>query len=323
MATEAIEKAYADSGLPPQALAPIKAKVDEAFSLILENNKRVAQVNAAKANDPNDTTFLDSIWAANSDQDPEITKLESRYQVLVAEEEKLLKQMRELAKKQIPEQLSEEETKKTKALVNSSTAAIAKATQEAAAMASIIDSMLTAQGKAIDGGVISLMPQADSLKNLRGRKAGSGDSKPYMTRVADVLVDGKSTKNEKGQGKFNYAADTISQMWGSESVPANRVTAEEIETAFYKHIGKELRSLSEMELAPDTEFTFTKTIDNGDGKTETKSVKLNVIGKITLKQDEPKQDESAEAKPEVKTEKVEAKETEAKAPANSKAPAKK
>lgn len=303
---EGLEKAYALTGLPEPALAPIKSKVNEAISLIVANNKRIASINAAKAQDPNNVEYLDSLWKAN-EADPKVSKDAKEFYAVAETYERLLKKLRETAKENfIPEQLSEQAAKDAKKLVNESVATISTARAEAIAMLSVVDSILESQGKGIEGGVASLLPQADSLKNARGRKAASsGGNVTYMTRIADCTVNGKSTKNAEGKGKFNYAADAISELWGAETNAANRVTGEELEEAFFDFIKKPLRSLSEKEVPASTVFDFTKEIDNGDGKTETKTVKLNVIGKVAEAETKTETEKPAEAKPEA--EKVEAK----------------
>jgi hypothetical protein len=112
-----------------------------------------------------------------------------------------------------------------------------------------------------EGGIVSLLPQANSLKNTRTRKgATEEDSRigKYMTRVYDVLIDGESTQ-VKGKGKFNYAADKLSEKFGISVHPANEVTAEEIEEEYYKALGIE-RRLKDANLPLEFTFTFEKTI---------------------------------------------------------------
>lgn len=297
----------AKSTLPEPTQKMIEEKLQDAFSLIVTSNEWVAQVNAAKAEDPNNTEYLDSIWRAKAPLNEELRPIEEQYQVLVAESEKLLEKLRAFAKTEVKPPLSEEETKQTRKKVNDAAPAIAEARKAAETMAMIADQMLTLQGAAIPGGIISLLPPVESLKNTRGRKAGSSEGKSYMTRVGDVLVDGKSTNrviNGESKGKFNFAADELSKQFGEDIFPDNKVTPEALEEAYFESLGKPLRSVKSSEIPVEHEFTFTKEVKvrngNDDGfKVVPQSKKVKVLRAVT----KPAATETTEApKPEVSAE---------------------
>lgn len=324
----------AKTQLPEAALKPIEAKLVEAFDLIVENNKRVAQVNAAKANDPSRPGFedeLDKLWRLHAPSDETMSEIQTQFDAVAESYEKLQKQLREFAKTKIEAPLSEEETKKVKALVNESAPAIAKAKQSAADMAQVADTMLALPhiNAPIEGGIISLLPEVESLKQMRGRKAASSGEtgKAYMVRVVDVLLDGKSTNrivNGESKGKLNYAADEMSKQFNEAAFPENKVSAEELETAYWEALELPWRSKKNTELPESFDFEFTKTIKvqnpNDDSTTDIpKTVKVTVKqpAKVveTPAAETPKADET---KSETKAdEKTDTPKTETK-PANSK-----
>lgn len=281
MALDQFEKALQESTLPEGATAPIKAKFYEALDLIVLNNKRVNSINAAKGQDPTNMEYRDSLWRSNATTDPEITPVEKEFQEVEAKREALLKQLRELAVKHIPEALSEKDAAAAKAAVNESASTISTAVAGASAMVTVIDSMLEIHKKSIPGGVISLLPPVESLKNTRGRKAsGNASGTTYMTRVGEIKVDGKST-NKDGKGKFNFAAEELSNQFESGSVPANEVTAEELEEAFFKAMDKPFRSLKSSEIPESFSFDFTKNVGAKKNGTE-EIVYSPVTKKITV-----------------------------------------
>lgn len=289
------------TGLPEAAVAPIRDKFLEAFNLITENNKRVAQVNAAKAQDPSKPgyeDYLDQLWKTN-EKDPAIAEVAEKFYAIAEEYEKLNKQLRDHAKANyIPEQLSEEATKATRKLVNESSEAISTAVEQAKAMTMVIDSVLNVTDKGIEGGVISLLPQIESLKNVRGRKAAGGNSgASYMTRVDDVWLDGVTTQID-GKGKFSYAADKLSTEWGADTFAENKVTGVELEEAFFAKLEKPFRSVRSTEVPESTTFDFTKDVKTADDKTETRKVS------ITVKRYVPPTSEAKAETPKVETPKA-------------------
>jgi ElaB/YqjD/DUF883 family membrane-anchored ribosome-binding protein len=304
------DELLAATGLPDAALAPLREKYNEALSLITRNNEQIAQVNASKAQDPTKpgySDYLDALWAAHAPKDEKMAEVESNYQKLVSEAEKLLTQLRDFAKSKVKPPLSEDDAKKVKAAINEATPAIQSARVEFAAMATMVDSYLTTLGKGVEGGLVSLLPEADSLRNPRGRKAATGE-KSYMTRLCFAELNGKNIHRD-GKTNFRYLADSVSTAFGADKFAENKVSGEELEEAFFKAIGKEFRSVKSTEIPTRTEFDFTKEIKSGENTTETKTVKI-AVGR---KEDETSSDEKpAEAKSESKPEapKVENAETE-------------
>lgn len=313
----------AKTKLPEAALAPIEKALVDAFELVTENNKRVAQVNASKAQDPKKPgyeDYLDNLWRQNA-TDPAIREDVEQFDIVSEEYERLLSKLRGHAKANfIPEELSEEKARETRKLVNESENAVKKAREIAASMAAVADQMLTLHSVEIKGGVMSLIPEIDSLKSLRGRKATSGSGTgPYMTRAAEILVDGKST-NRDGKGKFNYAADDLSKRFNVERFPGNRVTAEELESAYLAEFGyssrEDSKSDNDAKLA-DREFTFTREIEvqnpNDDSTT-----KVPQTVSISVKRAAKVETETETAEPaEKKNNEDKAKDNEGKAETNS------
>lgn len=297
------EELLKETGLPDAALAPLREKWNEALSLITVNNKRVAQVNAARAKDPNDSEYQDSLWKSNEKTDPEIMPLAEKFYVVAEEYENLLAELRKLSKKHIPESLGEEETKKLRKLVNDSDPAIQTAKTQFSAMATMVDGYLSSLGKGIDGGLVSLLPQIESLKNIRGRKASTaaGSVGSYMTRIGAFEIDGRPIHRD-GKTNFRYGADSVSNVFGADKFPTNKVTGEEIEEAYFKSLpnSPEVRSLSSTEIPESHTFDFTKEVKTGENTTETKTVKLTIKRKATEAKPETEKAEKAEApKPEV------------------------
>lgn len=275
------EELLAATGLPEPALAPLKSKWEETFSLITQNNQRVAQVNAAKAADPNKPGYedeLDKLWRMHEKDDAKITPLVEKFDVISAEYEKLLGQLRELAKGHIPEQLSEERTKEVRKLVNESGPTIVQAKAQLGAMAMMVDSFLDSMGKGIEGGLVTLLPDVESLKNTRGRKAAtsSGEVGQYMTRILGAELNGKDVARD-GKVNFRYLADAISSDFKVDTFPENKVTGEEVEEAYYEAIEKPHRSVKTAEVTKT--FDFTKEIVTGENTKETRTVKVKIVGK--------------------------------------------
>jgi hypothetical protein len=290
--------------LPDAAIAPMKQKLVEAYRLISLNNQRVIQVNAAKAMDPNNLDYLDTLWNAHATDDPEIAEIEPLYQAAVEEYLKLQAKLRTLAKKHIPAVLSDDETKALKNLVNGSGDAIDKAIASARDMALVVDQMLAIHGAKPEGGIISLLPSVDSLKSTRGRKAANaagGERTPYMTRVGDILLDGVSTNitvDGEVKAKFNFAADAWNKKYNAEQFPENGVTAVLLEEAFFKHMGIPWRSIKGAQLPEDSyEFEFTKDVKEKSKQDGTETVRPVTV-KVTVVKPESKAQTAETAKPE-------------------------
>lgn len=311
------------TNLPEAALAPLNKDVADYTAMVNQSNALVASVNAAKAQDPNNVDYLDKLWRAK-ETDEAIAEKVTEFDAIAEQYEKLLKELRDHAKANyIPEQLSEDAAKNARKQVNEMQPTISESRKAIASKLELVESVLRATGVEIpEGGLVTLLPQADSLKNARGRKAATTDGNigAYMTRCHDILLDGKSTQ-VNGKGKFTYAADALSQKWGGGE---NKVTGEEIEEAFYASLGRVFRDKSE-ELPLEHTFTFEKSIrvqnPNDDSKTEVpQKVQITFQSeKFGKQQDEPKSETTEPAKVE-QAAKPEAAKSE---PVKNEAPAKK
>lgn len=312
------------TGLPEPALAPLREKWNETLSLITKNNERVAQVNAAKAQDPNNVEYIDSLWKAHAKSTPETAELEEKFDAVAEEYEKLLKQLREFGRTKVQPPLSDDEAKKVKAAVNESAPVIQAARQQFSAMAMMVDGYLTSLGKGIEGGLASLLPEADSLKNTRGRKAAGSGGVTYMTRIGFAELNGRNIQRD-GKINFRYLADSVSNEFGADKFPENKVTGDQLEIAFFEKLGKELRSIKGPEIPLRTEFDFTKEVKTGESTTETKTVKIAVGRTEETEKVEAKSATGETAKPETakpEANSTEAKKTEAPAAPVKQAPAK-
>jgi hypothetical protein len=322
------EEILADSGLPEMVLAPLKDKWSETFNLITLNNERIAKVNAIKAQDPTKPgyeDYLDDLWAAKAPRNPKMNEVREKYATLIGEAEKLLKQLRDFAKENVEQPVSEDEARKLRGLVNESDPVIKESRAQLSAMVTMVEGFLSAQGKEVPGGLISLLPPVESLKNVRGRKAStSGGTGSNMTRIGGFEINGREIHRD-GKANFRIGADSLSTEFGAGAFPQNKVTGEELEIAYFEAIGKELRSVKSTELPASTTFDFTKDIVIGENKTEKKTVKITVkkVGETETpkpevsqpttsdekKTETPKQEVQNEKPAEVKSENVPAKKT--------------
>lgn len=269
-------------------------KLNAAAELIRENNKRVLAIREAKDTDPNNVEYLDNVWKrviAEGTDDKEMIQAEKRFQAAAKAYEKELAALRNAAKERhIQPPMSEEDQQKTRKAINEGKTIIANARAAAESFAEMADKMLESTGKqGVEGGVISLLPQVESLLNTRGRKASGGTDggKTYATRIVEAFIDGKSTNRQvkrKGEmvnaAHFNYIAEELSKAFGSATFPANEITAEEVEKAYYDSKGAAFRDSGEM--PEDHTFDFTKEITvqntNDDStKQEPHTKKIRVI----------------------------------------------
>jgi hypothetical protein len=252
------------TGLQAEAFKPIVDKVEEHNALVAKSNDLVASINAAKAQDPNNVEYLDSRWKAN-EQDPAIAEKVQEFYAVAETYERLLSELRSHAKANfVKPPLSEDQARDAKKSVNEFAPTIAEARKALAAQFEIFENILKLSGTQLpEGGLISLLPQPDSLKNARGRKAATESGIGiYMTRVNEVIVDGVST-NRDGKGKLTYAAEFLSEKWGANDLPENRVTGEEIEEALFAKLGKPVRS-KDVKIQ-DVTFEFEKVIKVKNG----------------------------------------------------------
>ena len=282
MSLQSLETFLAQTKFPEPALAPVKERATKYVEMVNKSNELVAQVGLAKTDNENNAEFLDTIWKGK-ESDPAIAETVKEFYVVAEAYEKLQAQLRDFAKANMPKSLSEDEIKTARKTVNDMAPTISKAREGLAEMFAMPEGMLKALGVEFPkDGLISLLPNADSLKgSAKGRKAGA-TGVSYMTRVKDVLIDGKSTAKD-GKGKIDYAADALSLRFNFKSVPQNKVTAEEIEVAYWQSLpnSPEPRSIKSTELPNEHTFDFTKEIavQNGNDdsfKMEPHTVKLTV-----------------------------------------------
>jgi len=263
------------AGVPEAGLKPIRDKWDEAFNLILKNNERVAQINAARAQDPNNTEYIDSLWKLHAKNDPKLSETEAKFDAIAEQYEELLKELREFGRTKVPTPLSEDDAKNVRKAVNESSETIQTAIAGAASMMAMVDAILAANGNSVPGGLISLMPEVDSLKNTRGRKAGTSTTS-YATRIGGFEINGRNIHRD-GKANFRYAADSLSTEFGAENFPENKVTGEEIEEAYFAAIEKPFRSVKTADTTKT--FEFTKEVKIAENATETRTVSLTVKAK--------------------------------------------
>jgi hypothetical protein len=268
------------TGIQEAGLKPLTDKIDKYNSLVTQSNIWVAQVSAARAQDPNNVDYLDSLWATHAPSDEKMAAIEEEYQTLIAESEKKLKELREFAKTKVQPPLSEEEARDTRKKVNDAAPVIAETRKGIQAQFEMVENILKLTGaKLPEGGLVEFLPTADSLKSTRGRKAAtaSGEGKQYVTRIGEAFINGEST-NIDGKGRFSYAADKLTEMFNGKSVPTNKVTKEELEEAYFASLKDSngnpvaFRGLSSTEIPEEHTFTFSKTIrvqnKNDDSFTE-------------------------------------------------------
>ncbi len=292
----------------------IQSKLDAAVALVKQNNKDVRAINAAKATDPNNTEYLDlriqEVVKDDEINDPELKRDEARFQKLTDEREKLLAKMRKHVKENhLRAALSEEAVQALRKSVNDGKDTIKTAITAAESFATMADMLLTQAGKPVEGGILSMIPQQDSLMNVRGRKASasSSSSEGYATKVDDIFLNGKSTnKTVTRNGEkvvrahFENAADELGRMFNGERFEGNKVTKLEVEEQYYAKAGKTFRDKAAMPI--EYEFTFEKDIQvqstNDDStKVEPQKVLVKVIRK-------PLESELASETEEAKTEGV-------------------
>lgn len=308
------EEIIASAGLPEAATEPLRKAWSDAFGLITKNNERIAQINAAKAQDPSNVDYIDSLWKLHAKNDSEMSQIEEQFDEVAEMYEKLLKRLRDFGKTKVPTPLSDEETKSAKKLVAESDDAIKAARSKFLAMAEMFDGILGSMGKGVDGGLGKLLPEADSLKNLRGRKSATGE-KSHITRIGGALLNGKNIEKD-GKANFRYLADEVSKLFGSDKFPENKVTGEELEEKLFATIEKPFRSVKSTELPAETNFDFTKEVKIGENTTEVRTVKITIKKVDTQSADT--QTETAKVEPVVEKANVPAEKQE-----NTPAPAKK
>lgn len=295
----------------------IETKLNEFLALIQQNNVNVARVVEAKDTDPESADYQDLTWkrVVNEGTDDALSKKEAQFQKLEAAREKALAELREMSKAHMKPALSEEEVQKTRKLINEGKSVIADARKVVTGYCEMADQMLTLVSKPVENGIASMLPEADSLMNARGRKSGKSDSAkgPYAARLANVFLDNEEivkVRNKRDGSTetitphMNHIAERLSRKFNEGQFSENQVTAEEIEAAYYDSKKVDFRDHGSMPV--EHEFTFTKNITvqnpNDDStKVEPHSVKVKVIRNVktddtTTDTEESKTEETTESK---------------------------
>lgn len=237
--SQAVESVFASivakTGQPPKVQARITEKLDALYNLVIRHNSRVLRIQQTKQADPNNVEMLDSSWAnaVNAKTAPaEIMEAEAEYQSLIAESEKLLAKLRDFAKTQIKPPLSPEEVDKEKKSAAEEAKLIDDTKESAKAYADIVDEYLEMLDDSIDGGVMSMIPAVESLRNTRGRRASGGSSGEgkYRTRFDSVLIDGTRVSRivrkhgvDTEESNLVLAAETLNKEWNASALPQNEV----------------------------------------------------------------------------------------------------
>jgi len=270
---EKIEAALAGLEAAPQ-FAPmvpmLREKFAEHYVLVRTNDSKIARINESKDTDPNSAEYQDYTWkrVAGEGSDKAIVTAEKRFQKIQKEHEEVLAQLRELAKPHMQPALSEDQVKELRKEVNEGKSALTDSAKALAGVADMANQMLAMAGTPIEAGILSLMPQPDSLMNARGRKAGSAEKRTggYATRLSEAFVDDapifkvKRDKegNEYQHAHFNHIAEALSREFNEKEFPENQITSEEVEKAYYDSKSVAFRDSGEMPV--DHTYEFTKSV---------------------------------------------------------------
>lgn len=316
--TQALDTFLAKTNFPEPALAPVKEKVSAYVEMVTTSNEKVASLNASRTDTANNAEFVDSRWRAN-ENDPAIAETVARFDEVAELYEKLQKQLRDHAiANYMPEVLDADAQAKARKAVNDMAPTIEQARKGLVEMLSMPEAMLSSLGVEFPkDGLISLLPTAESIKGgKKGRKGATGTTS-YLTRVKDVLIEDVSTQ-VNGKGKIDYAAAKLSERFNAKAIPDNRVTAEDVEEAYFASLpgSPAPRSLGSGELPIEHTFTFTKDVKVQNGNDDSfkvipESVKLTVRSpNFGADKETPKTETATTETPKTETEepaKVEAK----------------
>lgn len=255
----------------------LREKFSGHYALILANNSNVSAILEAKETDPNSSEYQDLTWkrVVQEKGDDEMVRWDARRQKLIAEEQKLLDQLRDKSKTHMRPALSEEQVQAKRKEVNDGKKVIEDSVKGVASVAEMADQMLAMAGAPVENGIWSLMPNPESLMNARGKKSGGKSSgEGYATRLVEAFIDGQTAnRNVKRKGvdvfagHFNYVAEDLSKQFDDKEFPGNQVTALEIEKAYYDSKGVEWRNAEGM--PEDHTFDFTKTVQVRNGADNT------------------------------------------------------
>lgn len=274
---------------PEMVRGMIVDKLDTALNLTRTYNKGVGQIQESSKNNPEDPEFQDMTWErvvkemedGEREADPELLKIEKRFQQLTKQREEMLSKLREASKSHMEDALSEEEIAAKKKELNESKPAIIEAQNSAKALAEMADGLMGAN--AIEGGVMSLMPTMNSMLNVGRRKTSGGKSVgggSHVSRIGATTIDGVDA-GINGKYSLAFVAKKLSDEFNAKTHPENAVTNIELEEAMYKAAGVTYR---ERDSLPEVvEFDFTKDIaiqnPNDDSVTMVPQVKKISIQK--------------------------------------------
>lgn len=252
----------AKTGQPEPVTKALTDKLTGLFNLITRHNSRVIRIQQTKATDPNNEETLDGIRRTQ----PELAAENAEFEAVAEQYETMLAALREKAKAFVKPPLSQEEMEAERKAANEEAKLISDEMVSTKAFATMADTMLGVAGASIDGGVFGLMPNVESIKNVRGRKtAGASGTPIYRTRFDAVSIDGIPAEKSRKKGddtitesNLIIAAEVLNAKWNADKFPENEVTDEELERAMYASQGKDFRDKEGM--AAVFEFEFTKTI---------------------------------------------------------------
>lgn len=291
----------------------IAEKLDGLFALVIRHNSRALRIQQTKAADPNNETLLDSIWenAANSKTAPaDILEIEAKYQDLREECEAILKTLRAFAKTKVEQPLSADQVEKERKTANEEAKLIADETAAAEAFAKIADQYLEIAGESVEGGILSLIPPVESLKNTRGGKkstGGTSSSGSYRTRLDSVSINGKKVERG-GKSNFIVAADILCKEWNVAKFPENTVTDEVLERAMYAAHNTTFRDSGS--LPPSLSFEYSREIkvqnpNDNSAKLYPVTVKFDIVRNIVTKKSDETETPAATTVVDGETAKVE------------------
>lgn len=280
----------------------IVAKLDESLNLRKAQNARVYDIRASKESDPNSFEVQDATWkriqAAEGEKTAEekaITAKANRFDKIAAEYEKLMAELREMAKAEIKPPLTEDEIKAKRKEYNDAKPVVEASDIAAKTMAEMADGLLKPLGIEIEGGVFSLMPAVESLMGARGGRKSSGGTRSeggYATRIGSAMIEGEDAS--KGD-KYSWAilAEKLNARTNAKRFPSNEVTAIEIEEEFYRAAGLEFRDKEN--IPAELSFTFSKDVEVQSPNDDTTKVEPHKFAIHFVKWAPVAKEESAES----------------------------
>jgi hypothetical protein len=295
----------ADTGQPQAVTDMIEKTLTGLFELVARHNSRVLRIQQTRAADANDESVLDALWTTrtNANQAPaEILEIEKNYQAVVEEMMKLKDKLRAWAKTQIQPPLTPEQVEIERKAANEEAKLIEDEKARAAAFADIADQYLTIAGKAIDGGVLSLIPEVQSIKGGRGRKSmgGISEGRQYRTRIDTVEMDGVVV-TKGGKSNFIIAADVLNEKWNAKKLTDNAIDDETLERRMYEAYNASFRDSAALPEVVEFDFTRDIEVQNPNDEKTTKipqTVKFKVTRNVRAKSTDTENKSDDSAKPE-------------------------